>query len=197
MTSQEVLRRRIRPLLVLFVLGLTLSGITALPLEAELRYLGDLLDVDAGVSSGHASGLQIWIKTVRDGLSETYSRYPFMAYGTDWLAFGHLMIAVVFIGAIRDPWRNEWIITFGIISCCAVVPMAMIAGPLRGIPFWWRIVDCSFGVFGLLPLIAVKWYLRRTPFSPESGNELSTGARNHCRSTATTTAVLSPGEERR
>ena len=31
-------------------------------------------------------------------------------------------------------------------------PWALVFGSLRGIPFFWRLVDCSFGVFGFLPL---------------------------------------------
>ena len=68
---------RVRVWLVLFIVGLVLSGVTA---------------------------------------------FPFMAYGTDWLAFAHLVIAVAF-----------W-------------------GPLRGIPWWWQIIDMSFGVVGIIPL---------------------------------------------
>jgi hypothetical protein len=29
----------------------------------------------------------------------------------------------------------------------------MICGPLRGIPFYWRLIDCSFGILGAIPLI--------------------------------------------
>jgi hypothetical protein len=29
--------------------------------------------------------------------------YPFLAYGTDWLAFVHLVIAVAFVGPFFDP----------------------------------------------------------------------------------------------
>jgi hypothetical protein len=29
----------------------------------------------------------------------------------------------------------------------------LICGPLRGIPFWWRIIDCSFGLLCLPPLL--------------------------------------------
>ncbi len=99
----------------------------------------------------------MWILRVRDGLHDTDTRYPFMAYGTDWLAFGHLMIALAFVGPLRDPVRNRWVITFGMIACVLVVPWAMAFGPLRGIPFFWRLIDCSFGVFGILPL----WLCRR------------------------------------
>jgi hypothetical protein len=28
----------------------------------------------------------------------------------------------------------------------------------RGIPFWWRLIDCSFGIFGTIPLwLCLKW----------------------------------------
>jgi hypothetical protein len=29
--------------------------------------------------------------------------YPFLAYGTDWLAFAHIVIAVFFIGPLVKP----------------------------------------------------------------------------------------------
>jgi hypothetical protein len=43
------------------------------------------------------------------------------------------------------------------IACALVIPLALICGPIRGIPFWWRLIDCSFGVIGLVPL----WYALR------------------------------------
>jgi hypothetical protein len=82
--------------------------------------------------------------------------HPFLAYGTDWLAFAHLVIAVAFIGPFIDPVRNKWIITFGLISCAGVIPLALIAGPIRGIPFPWRLIDCSFGIFGCIPLLRCR-----------------------------------------
>lgn len=150
MTSAHSLRRRIRLWLWLFIAGLVLSGVTAIPLAWELDRLAGLL--------GHGgSGLSDWVWRVRDGLHETYARCPFIAYGTDWLAFGHLMIAIAFVGPLRDPVRNRWVVTFGMIACVLVVPWALVFGPLRGIPFFWRLIDCSFGVFGIIPL----WLCRR------------------------------------
>ena len=29
-----------------------------------------------------------------------------------------------------------------------IFPLAFIAGPIRGITFYWQLIDCSFGVFG-------------------------------------------------
>ncbi|SCF41963.1 hypothetical protein [Micromonospora mirobrigensis] len=33
-----------------------------------------------------------------------------MLYGTDWLAFAHLVLAVAFWGPLRDPVRNVWVV---------------------------------------------------------------------------------------
>ena len=98
-----------------------------------------------------------WLQLAAEGVRETGRRYPFLPYGTDWLAFGHLAIAVAFIGAWRDPVRNAWVVEFGLIVCALVVPFALVAGAVRAIPLCWRIVDCSFGVLGAAPL----WLCRR------------------------------------
>jgi hypothetical protein len=71
------------------------------------------------------------------------------------------MIALAFVGALKDPWRNEWLITFGLIACILVIPMAIVAGAFRAIPLAWRLIDCTFGVFGMFPLLAVRWYLKK------------------------------------
>jgi hypothetical protein len=141
----------IKGLTWLFIIGLFFSGATALPLQTEL-------DAMARFLGGNHSGFAFWILKVRDALDDTYAKYPFMAYGTDWLAFGHFVIALAFVGALRDPVRNRWLYLFGMISCVLVIPFAMIFGGLRGIPVYWRLIDCSFGVFGFLPLwFCWKW----------------------------------------
>ena len=150
MTRVDSLRRRIRFWLSLFILGLVLSGVTAIPLRGELGLLAGWV--------GHGDGgLAHWIGRVNEGLQAADARYPFLAYGTDWLAFGHLMIAVAFVGPLREPVPNRWVITFGLIACVCVVPWALVFGAVRGIPFLWRLIDCSFGVVGLFPL----WLVRR------------------------------------
>jgi hypothetical protein len=91
-----------------------------------------------------------------------------MAYGTDWLAFGHFVIAIAFVGALRDPMRNIWLFQFGMIACVLLVPYAFVCGGLRGIPILWRLIDCSFGVFGFIPLwLSQRWAaeLAREQFS--------------------------------
>src|SRR5215471_17325906 len=95
------LARRIRVLVIVFMAGLILSGLTAFPLTIELRILRSFLGIDPAVSPGSYSGLQHWIATAAAALQEIDVKYPFIAYGTDWLAFAHLVIAVAFIGPLR------------------------------------------------------------------------------------------------
>jgi hypothetical protein len=149
--------RRIRIVLLLFMAGLVLSGLTAFPIETELRWLAAMLPDS---EQPNPSNLTSWILTVRDAVIDTNARYPFLAYGTDWLAFSHLVIAVAFIGPLRDPVRNIWVIDFGLIACAGVIPMALIAGHIRAIPLWWQLIDCSFGVFGAIPLLLVRQWIR-------------------------------------
>jgi len=152
MTRSDHLRR-IRVWLAVFIVGLVLSGITAFPLVTELHWLDAVLHSNILQPIAQSTHLLPWIERVDEALSTTYARYPFLAYGTDWLAFAHLVIAVAFIGPFVDPVRNKWVITFGLIACAGVVPLAFIAGPIRGIPLPWRLIDSSFGVFGSIPLL--------------------------------------------
>lgn len=105
--------------------------------------------------------LMDWIVRVRHGLDTADTDYPFLLYGTDWLAFAHLVIAVAFYGAYRDPVRNIWVVEFGMIACAGIIPLALICGPIRGIPFWWSVIDMSFGVFGVIPLYVVRRKIKR------------------------------------
>lgn len=145
--------RHIRLWLGVFIVGLVLSGLTAFPLQAELRWVVVLLHQSWIEPLARSSGLLAWIERVREALDTTGALFPFLAYGTDWLAFAHLAIAVAFIGPLVDPVRNKWVVTFGLIACAGVIPLALIAGQVRGIPLAWRLVDCSFGVAGAVPLL--------------------------------------------
>jgi len=160
MSRADQLRRRVRILLGIFMAGLVVSGLTAFPIPAELRWLTRVLGAAPDGKPEDYSGVLSWLVTVRDGVRRTGADYPFLAYGTDWLAFAHLVIAVAFIGPWRDPVRNAWVITFGLIACAGVIPLALIAGSIRGIPFGWRLLDCSFGVVGAIPLFLARRAIR-------------------------------------
>ncbi|MFL1379810.1 hypothetical protein [Nocardiopsis protaetiae] len=161
MDTRPALLRRIRIWISLFIVGLVVSGVTAFPLPAELRLLDSLLAGPFAPVSEAAPWLADWISRVRTGLDTVEAEQPFVLYGTDWLAFAHLVIAVAFIGPWRDPVRNIWVIQFGMIACVMVVPLALICGPIRGIPWLWQLVDISFGVFGIIPLLIVHRLIRR------------------------------------
>lgn len=148
--------RRIRFWLATVIAGLFFSGITAFPLQTELGWLMSSLQADWLQPVAKSIHLLPWVERVYAGLIATNANYPFLAYGTDWLAFAHLVIAVAFIGPYIDPVRNKWVITFGLIACAGVIPLALIAGDIRGIPFSWRLIDCSFGVFGSIPLLLCR-----------------------------------------
>lgn len=133
--------------------GLVLSGLTAFPLLHELSLLCTWLGISDPAAYESLSGLRRWIAFVFVGLQKTYAEFPFIGYGTDWLAFGHLVIASFFIGPFRDPVRNSWVLKFGLVFCAAVIPLALICGHIRHIPLAWRLLDCSFGIVGAIPLL--------------------------------------------
>ncbi len=160
-TDTVRLIRRIRIWLAFFIAGLILSGVTAFPLEHETAALNRIFGVPPMPPPRVEPALHVWLRRVHEGIVNTNRDYPFMAYGTDWLAFGHLVIAVTFIGPFVNPVRNKWVLVFGVIACAGVLPLALIAGPIRGIPLYWRLIDCSFGIVGVVPLLICLRYVRR------------------------------------
>ena len=152
--SDDGRRRRIRVWLAFFIVALVASGLTAFPLVTETRWLLAALRGLGGLVPG---GLVVWVERVHLALVDAGVRYPFLAYGTDWLAFAHLVIAMAFWGPWKDPVRNVWVIEWAMLCCLAIVPLALVCGAVRGIPIYWRLIDISFGVFGLVPL----WIVRR------------------------------------
>jgi hypothetical protein len=143
--NEKKLILKIRTILVVFIIFLVLSGITAFPIETELKIINENM-------SFLPDFLRTWLSEIYLAVKTTNENYPFLSYGTDWLAFAHLVIAIAFIGPLRDPVKNIWVIEFGMISCILIIPLALIAGSIREIPWYWQAIDCSFGVFGIIPL---------------------------------------------
>ena len=145
---------KIRTLIIIFIICLILSGITAFPIETELQFINEHFTFLPSV-------IKNWISDVYFAVKDTNTKYPFLSYGTDWLAFAHLVIAVAFIGPVKNPVKNIWIIEFGIIACLMVIPLAFIAGNIRTIPFYWQLIDCSFGIIGIIPLIWCRRLIKK------------------------------------
>src|SRR6266511_75915 len=76
-------RRRVKLLTGLFIVGLVLSGATAIPLQRELEASARILGVPDGSSQLATTALSKWILTVRDALRETNAQYPFVASPLD------------------------------------------------------------------------------------------------------------------
>jgi len=151
--------RQIRAAILVVIAGLIVSGVTAFPLLTELNWICGLL-AGPSLDPGSHSGMLHWLLKVREGLEVTYGTYPFIAYGTDWLAFAHLTIAMFFVLPWRDPQRYAGVLTVGIVASVLILPLAFICGPLRGIPLWWRMIDASFGILCIPPLAFALWRIR-------------------------------------
>ena len=163
--------RRYRKIMLLFIIMLMISGITAIPVEAELAFLSKVLPEDGAFHQ--------WITKVLIAYREVNAEHPFLLYGYDWLAFAHIIIAIFFIGAYKDPVRNIWIVKAGLIACVLIFPLAFIAGYFRGIPFGWQLIDCSFGVFGALPLYYCYQLSKKSELYQQKINQNQNGNNNY------------------
>jgi hypothetical protein len=145
---------RYRLSLAFFIFGLIVSGLTAFALEIETAILKRLLPLKPPIDpTSILFPLRAFIYTIHYAIRETYARFPILGYGTDWLGFGHLVIAAFFVLPFIDPIKYRAILYVGLLACAGVVIVALTAGPMRGVPFVWRLIDCSFGFFGAIPLL--------------------------------------------
>jgi len=138
----------IRRWLAFFMAALLVSGLTAVPIEWGTRWLSRSLE-------GWGDPWYGWAAYAAEAVAHVGAAYPMLFYGTDWLAFAHVVIALAFIGPYRDPVRNKWVVVWGLWCCLLVLPLAFLWAPVRDIPFFWRCVDASFGLFGAIPLWSV------------------------------------------
>jgi hypothetical protein len=151
---QQQLRHRIQAMTWVIVIGTLVTGITTLPLLHEMEAATRIFHADTAQGSTFAK----WLVIVRDALHDVYGRFPFFGYATDWLAFAHIVIAMLFWGALRSPMRNRWLFSWGMIISVMIVPWALISGEVRQVPLGWRLIDCSFGVLGFFPFwITSRW----------------------------------------
>jgi len=101
--------------------------------------------------------IRIFLEKALNGIREIKSKHPYYLYALDWLGFAHIVLALLFAGAIRDPVKNIWIVECGLIACIGVIFVAAICIPMRGLPPSWFLIDFSFAPAAALPL----WIARR------------------------------------
>ena len=151
------LLRRFRLTLSLLIAGLVVSGLayfallreTTLVLHSRLLQGTGLLETPFGP----------WLNEVHRVLAQQASQAPVLFYATDWLGFAHLVMALALVGPLRHPVRNRWVIDFGLSACLGVPLMALFAGSIRGVPMYWQLVDCTFGLAGAATLLLCRHYL--------------------------------------
>ncbi len=86
--SPHLLRKRVKLLTWLFIVGLVISGATAIPLESEVNWLAHVTGTKR--MSEASPGVEIpalakWSLKVRDALHETSQRHSFLFYApTGW-----------------------------------------------------------------------------------------------------------------
>lgn len=132
--------KTIRTLLVSFMILLILSGLTAFPVRTEIDYLVEH-------QNSFSPLLQGWILQLKSVIDVTPD---IILYGTDWLAFAHIIISLFFIPVIINPVKHQVNLKIGMFACIAVFPLAFICGPVRGIPFFHQLIDCCFGIGGII-----------------------------------------------
>lgn len=130
--------KTIRTHLLLFISLLAISGLTAFPIQTEIDFMAKNINY-------FPSFLQDWITSLYRDIHNTPS---VMFYGTDWLAFAHIIIGLFFIPVYLNPDKYKINLQIGIVACFLVFPLAFVCGPIRNIPFFHQLIDCSFGVLG-------------------------------------------------
>ena len=138
-------KTKIRTALVIFIVLLALSGVTAFPLRTEMHFLMLHKETFPGF-------ITAWIEEIYSAVSKTPD---LVLYGTDWLAFAHIIIALFFVPVYLDPIRYKANLIIAMVACGAVFLLAFICGPIRGIPFFHQLIDCFFGLLGFIPLYYV------------------------------------------
>lgn len=149
--SQTRLRKKIKAAIIITIIGLLLNGISAIPLGTELNIL-------LSNEQTLPKFLSDWLTYVAKGVHDTTAHYGFMRYGFDWLAFAHLLIAIAFIGPLKDPIKNEWVVQWGMIASALSILMAFGWERMRSIPLWWSGVDASVAAIAFIILwLCNKW----------------------------------------
>ena len=84
-----------------------------------------------------------------------------MFYGTDWVGFAHLVMVIACIGPLRNPVKNIWVFQFGMIGCILMIPMTLITGIARGLPWFWQLFDCAIAATGAILFLMCYRYVRQ------------------------------------
>ena len=93
---------RAKFMLAIVAFGLFVAGVTIWPATWELKTAVRIVWGESE-PTGAVHG---FVLQAIEGLESVESDYPFLLYSHDWLAFAHIVLAILFVGATRDPVRN-------------------------------------------------------------------------------------------
>lgn len=159
MTYNRQLLFRIRALLILFIIGLIFSFQMILFVEPEIVWISKTFGTESTLGQFLPAVAQ-WVEVLELSITDTYAKYPAIAYCMDYLALSQLVIALFIAGAVKDPVKNIWIINAALLSCIIMLPFAYLSGCIRGIPTFLTTVDASFAILGIIPLLIAKYYIK-------------------------------------
>ena len=138
-------------MLAIVALGLFVSGVTIWPWEIEITFAISMLQSIKGPES-----LIQLLQEIRHDMRMLDESNSFVLYVADWLAFAHLVLAALFLMALKDPIRNVLVVRFGILCSLSVPILAITYIPMRGIPLFWILIDSSFALCAIPLWIALK-----------------------------------------
>ena len=138
-------------MLVIVAFGLFVSGVTIWPWDIELSFAISALQAIAGPEP-----LIQLLQDIQQDMRLLEQSNSFVLYVADWLAFAHLVLAVLFLMALKNPIRNVLVVRFGILCSLSVPVLAITCIPMRGIPLFWILIDSSFALCAIPLWIALK-----------------------------------------
>ena len=138
-------------MLVIVAFGLFVSGVTIWPWDIELSFAISALQAIAGPEP-----LIQLLQDIQQDMRLLEQSNSFVLYVADWLAFAHLVLAVLFLMALKNPIRNVLVVRFGILCSLSVPVLAITCIPMRGIPLFWVLIDSSFALCAIPLWIALK-----------------------------------------
>jgi hypothetical protein len=135
-------------MMAIVAFGLFVSGVTIWPVIWELKTAVKVVWGDTTPTLA----IHKFVLTAIDGIQEIQREQPFMIYAADWLAFALIVLSILFVGAMKDPVRNIWVVKFGLLCCFLSPILAIICIPIRQMPLSWFWCDFIFTPLAALPL---------------------------------------------
>lgn len=85
---------KLRLWIAFFMVALVLSGVTAFPVETELKTLCSVAGLDSATVNDYPA-IFGFLYSIKESIVELNQTTPQLSYGYDWLAFAHLVIALI------------------------------------------------------------------------------------------------------